>query len=360
MSHEVRTPLNAILGFSEIIASECLGPIGSMRYKEYAGDIHNSGAHLLSLINDLLDVAKIEAGRMEIEPHMIDTKHTIEVALKLVGMRARERNQTLTITVEPDAAVLYADERSLKQIVINLVANSVKFTPEGGHIDVVSSRNRDGDFELLVKDDGPGIAEGEARPDFPALFSQIDNRYDRQEGGTGLGLALVRGLTELHGGRAWIESAERLRGTQVWTWCCPPTAICATACAQDVSGSPFFWPPQRRYKPSTGFDIAVAAGRSSLCLRQISASSARGSPLLGVVLGFGVFVLLQKSGVLAVGSCVFLSPTSRFICAVPANSGPAISGPRFPAGCRSPPQWRGEAIIISSAPIRALRMFNKI
>ncbi len=214
MSHELRTPLNAILGFSEIIASECLGPIGSQRYKEYAGDIHNSGAHLLSLINDLLDVAKIEAGRMEIEPHMIDTKHTIEVALKLVAMRARERNQVLTITVEPDAAVLYADERSLKQIVINLVSNSVKFTPDGGHVDVVATRNRDGDFELMVKDDGPGIPREKLDRIFQP-FSQIDNRYDRQEGGTGLGLALVRGLTELHGGRAWIESSGG-QGTQVY------------------------------------------------------------------------------------------------------------------------------------------------
>jgi two-component system cell cycle sensor histidine kinase PleC len=214
MSHELRTPLNAILGFSEIIASECLGPIGSQRYKEYAGDIHNSGAHLLSLINDLLDVAKIEAGRMEIEPHMIDTQHTIDVALNLVAMRARERGQTLTITVEPDAAVIYADERSLKQILINLVANSVKFTPERGHIDVIASRNREGDFELLVKDDGPGIAKEKLDRIFQP-FSQIDNRYDRQEGGTGLGLALVRGLTELHGGRAWIESANG-QGTQVY------------------------------------------------------------------------------------------------------------------------------------------------
>ena len=214
MSHELRTPLNAILGFSEIIASECLGPIGSMRYKEYAGDIHNSGAHLLSLINDLLDVAKIEAGRMEIEPHMIDTQHAIEGALKLVAMRARERNQTLTITVEPESAALYADERSLKQIVINLVANSVKFTPDGGHIEVITRRNGDGDFELMVQDDGPGIAKDKLDRIFQP-FSQIDNRYDRQEGGTGLGLALVRGLTELHNGRAWIES-EAGSGTRVF------------------------------------------------------------------------------------------------------------------------------------------------
>src|SRR6202035_3393912 len=113
MSHELRTPLNAILGFSEIIARECLGPVGSPRYKEYAGDIHSSGAHLLSLINDLLDVAKIEAGRMEIEPQIIETARTLESALKFVGARARDRGQTLTIEVGQEASIIFADERAL-------------------------------------------------------------------------------------------------------------------------------------------------------------------------------------------------------------------------------------------------------
>jgi two-component system cell cycle sensor histidine kinase PleC len=214
MSHELRTPLNAILGFSEIIARECLGPVGSARYKEYAGDIHNSGTHLLSLINDLLDVAKIEAGRMEIEPHMIDTGRMLENALKFVGVKARERNQHLNLTVDEDARVLYADERAVKQILINLVSNAVKFTQEGGHIDVVARRNEGGDFELMVADNGPGIAKEKIDRIFKP-FAQADNRYDRQAGGTGLGLALVRGLAELHGGRAWIESAEG-KGTRVF------------------------------------------------------------------------------------------------------------------------------------------------
>jgi two-component system cell cycle sensor histidine kinase PleC len=113
MSHELRTPLNAILGFSEIIARECLGPVGSPRYKEYAGDIHTSGSHLLSLINDLLDVAKIEAGRMEIEPQMIETGRALDGALKFVGPKARERNQTLTVTVDRAAELLFADRISL-------------------------------------------------------------------------------------------------------------------------------------------------------------------------------------------------------------------------------------------------------
>jgi two-component system cell cycle sensor histidine kinase PleC len=214
MSHELRTPLNAILGFSEIIARECLGPVGAPRYKEYASDIHNSGSHLLSLINDLLDVAKIEAGRMEIEPIEIDTHEALETALKFVAVRARERGQTLTVAVDPAAALIWADVRALKQIVINLVSNSVKFTPPGGRIDVLARANASGDFELLVQDNGPGIPREKVDRIFQP-FSQLDNRYDRQAGGTGLGLALVRGLADLHGGRAWIESEEG-QGTRVY------------------------------------------------------------------------------------------------------------------------------------------------
>jgi two-component system cell cycle sensor histidine kinase PleC len=213
MSHELRTPLNAILGFSEIIARECLGAVGNPRYKEYAGDIHSSGAHLLSLINDLLDVAKIEAGRMEVEPQVIETRRTLDVALKFVSARAQERRQVLSIGVDDDAAILYADERALKQIVINLVSNSVKFTQDGGRIDVTAKRNNTGDFELTVVDDGPGIPKEKVSRIFKP-FSRVDNRYDSENSGTGLGLALVRGLAELHGGRAWLDSEEG-NGTRV-------------------------------------------------------------------------------------------------------------------------------------------------
>ena len=205
MSHELRTPLNAILGFSEIIAQECFGPVGSARYKEYAGDIHSSGAHLLSLINDLLDVAKIEAGKMEISPHPLDARRTFDIALKLVGAKAREKKQELAISVDPDAPPLYADERALKQILINLVTNAVKFTPQGGAITVSAGASPSGEFQICCKDNGPGISREKLDKIFTP-FSQVDNRYDRQAGGTGLGLALVRGLAELHGGRAWLES----------------------------------------------------------------------------------------------------------------------------------------------------------
>ena len=205
MSHELRTPLNAILGFSEIIAEECFGPVGSQRYKEYAGDIHASGAHLLSLINDLLDVAKIEAGKMEISPRLIDAHHAFDVALKVIAARARERKQVLAIDIDAGCPPLYADDRALKQILINLGSNAVKFTPEGGLITVRAEAARSGGFQISVQDNGPGIPREKLDKIFMP-FNQVDNRYDRQAGGTGLGLALVRGLAELHGGRAWLES----------------------------------------------------------------------------------------------------------------------------------------------------------
>ena len=206
MSHELRTPLNAILGFSEIIAQECFGPAGNSRYKDYAADIHVSGAHLLSLINDLLDIAKIEAGRMEIAPHPVDAGRVFDTVLKLVSAKAAEKHQSLSVRVDPAAPPLFADERALKQILINLASNAVKFTQEGGHIEVEAGAARDGAFQIRVSDNGPGIARDKLGKIFTP-FSQVDNRYDRQGGGTGLGLALVRGLAELHGGRAWLESA---------------------------------------------------------------------------------------------------------------------------------------------------------
>jgi two-component system cell cycle sensor histidine kinase PleC len=214
MSHELRTPLNAILGFSDIISREYLGPVGSPRYREYAEDIYTSGAHLLSLINDLLDVAKIEAGRMEIEPELIATRQALDDALKFVGVKAREREQNLTIAVDESAEFIYADERALKQMVINLAANAVKFTQEGGSIEVRVRRDHNFDFELSVADNGPGIPKAKLNGVFEP-FSRVDNRYDGKAGGTGLGLALVNGLTCLHGGRAWIESEEG-KGTCVF------------------------------------------------------------------------------------------------------------------------------------------------
>ena len=212
MSHELRTPLNAILGFSDIIASQTLGPEAGARYAEYARDIHASGSHLLSLINDLLDIAKIEAGKMEIDPQLLDCSAVMAGIERLMAPRARARRQTVRYIVDPGLPALLADERAFKQIALNLISNAVKFTQERGRI-TVSCRRAGAGVVLEVSDNGPGIPHEKVEKVFQP-FSQIDNRYGRQSGGTGLGLALVKGLAELHGGRAWIES-EPGRGTCV-------------------------------------------------------------------------------------------------------------------------------------------------
>jgi two-component system, cell cycle sensor histidine kinase PleC len=205
MSHELRTPLNAILGFSELIASETLGPVGTARYRDYATDINTSGAHLLTLINDILDIAKIESGKMEIAPQLMDPKTAIESALNVMQLRIREKNQTLTVNVDPNLDGLYTDERAFKQIIINLMSNAMKFTPERGDIGISLRQRDNGDCELCVSDNGPGIPAAFLDQVFMP-FNQVDNRYCRQAGGTGLGLSLVRGLAQLHGGTAWIDS----------------------------------------------------------------------------------------------------------------------------------------------------------
>ena len=205
MSHELRTPLNAILGFSEIISSESFGPVGVPRYRDYANDIHSSGAHLLSIINDILDIAKIESGKMEIIPDYLDVKSTIDSTLRILTPRLRAKGQNLLLRIAEDASTVFVDERAFKQILMNLVGNAVKFTQSGGVITVHGCRTDDGGFELIVEDDGPGI-EPSALEHIFTPFNQVDNRYNRQEGGTGLGLSLVRGLAVLHGGKAWIET----------------------------------------------------------------------------------------------------------------------------------------------------------
>jgi two-component system cell cycle sensor histidine kinase PleC len=184
----------------------------------------------LSLINDLLDVAKIEAGKMEIQPQALDARQAVDVALKLIGAKAREKRQDLSIEIDSAAPTLYADERAFKQILINLVSNAIKFTPEGGRISVVGSSARDHGFQVVVRDNGPGIAREKLDKIF-SPFNQVDNRYDRQAGGTGLGLALVRGLAELHGGRAWLES-EPGRGCAAFVVLPPPPEAKAPATSQ--------------------------------------------------------------------------------------------------------------------------------
>jgi len=216
ISHELRTPLNAILGFSDMIATEAMGPTVSPRYREYAGDIHESGAHLLALINDLLDIAKIEADKMEIDPQPLDALNELEVAQRLTASRVYAKEQTLTVSLDEDAPPLYADGRAVRRILLNLLSNAMKFSPEGGHIILSGRAAKEGGFLLVVEDNGLGIPADKLDRIF-APFNQVDNRFDRQAGGSGLGLALVKGLVELHRGRVWLESTLG-KGTKVFVY----------------------------------------------------------------------------------------------------------------------------------------------
>ncbi|MBP6011906.1 MAG: HAMP domain-containing histidine kinase [Alphaproteobacteria bacterium] len=211
MSHELRTPLNAILGFSEVIAEESFGPQARERYQDYAKDIHSSGKHLLSLISDLLDVAKIEAGKLKLEGAWLDGPALIAQSLRLVEERAAGKGIGLRYVDKTEGAQLYADERAFLQIALNLLSNAVKFTSTG---EVTATlRAERGAMVFAVEDTGCGIAQDAIARLFNP-FEQVDNRYARANGGTGLGLTLVRALAELHGGSCMIESAVG-KGTRV-------------------------------------------------------------------------------------------------------------------------------------------------
>jgi signal transduction histidine kinase len=212
MSHELRTPLNAIIGFSSVMKEELFGKLGSDRYKDYAGDIHDSGTHLLAIINDLLDVSAIEAHKMELRIAACDLREVTESAMRLVAPRAQTAGLQLISDVG-DLPPVHADERRLKQVLLNLLSNAIKFTRAGGSVRIDARVGANGDMMLRVIDTGIGMdAEGISK----ALerFGQVDSGLDRKHEGTGLGLPLARGLVELHGGALSIESAPN-EGTTV-------------------------------------------------------------------------------------------------------------------------------------------------
>jgi signal transduction histidine kinase len=202
MSHELRTPLNAIIGFSEVLTERMFGDLND-KQEEYLKDIYASGQHLLSLINDILDLSKIEAGRMELELTDFDLPTAIESALMLVRERAGRRRLTLHTAVDARLGQLRADERKVRQVVLNLLSNAIKFTPEGGRIEV-RAEPRDGVVEVSVSDTGVGIAPEEQEAVFEE-FRQVGSAEKKVEG-TGLGLALSRRFIELHGGKIWVTS----------------------------------------------------------------------------------------------------------------------------------------------------------
>ena len=211
MSHELRTPLNAVLGFSEIIAGEMFGPVGEVRYREYAGLINSAGTHLLDLIGDILDMSKIEAGKLEIRRERLDTAALLRECTELVSERAAAAGVALETDLAQAPRHISADKRAVKQILLNLLSNAIKFTPRGGRV-VVCAVGEGGLCHFTVADTGIGIPAGEmSRIGNP--FVQLSNNTGKQPG-TGLGLALVRGLADLHGGNMRIESVEG-QGTTV-------------------------------------------------------------------------------------------------------------------------------------------------
>ncbi len=213
VSHELRTPLNAIIGFSEVMQREMFGPLGKLQYKEYAKDIHDSGVHLLKIINDILDLSKIEAGKFELHKEKLQMADIVRSCLRLVTDRANASRLTLKTDVPADLPPLLADSRAIKQILINLLSNSVKFTPAGGEIRISAQRDIAGDLILTVADTGIGIAEKDL-PKAMAAFGQVDGALNRKYAGTGLGLPLVRLLAELHKGSISLESTVNV-GTTV-------------------------------------------------------------------------------------------------------------------------------------------------
>jgi signal transduction histidine kinase len=202
MSHELRTPLNAIIGFSEVLSEKMFGELNE-KQEEYSKDIHASGQHLLSLINDILDLSKIEAGRMELELTDFDLPTAIENALMLVRERAGRRSLTLHKSVDVGVGQIRADERKIRQVVLNLLSNAIKFTPEGGRIEVAAV-SKDGSVEVSISDTGVGIAPVDQERVFEE-FRQVGTAEKKAEG-TGLGLTLCRKFVELHGGRIWVKS----------------------------------------------------------------------------------------------------------------------------------------------------------
>ncbi|MBP6012375.1 MAG: hypothetical protein KBA31_09125 [Alphaproteobacteria bacterium] len=224
MSHELRTPLNAIIGFSEMIEREMFGPAGDKRYVEYAGHVHQSGAHLLSLIGDILDLSKIEAGKMELHCEQIAVGDLIESARRL--SRADASHQ-VTVLLEDGLPMLQADRRAALQMIMNLLSNAVKFTPKGGAIAATAIARADGGVTLAVRDSGIGIATADI-PRALAVYSQVSNPETRRHAGTGLGLPIVAALMKLHGGSLELESEVGV-GTSVSLHFPAVRSLCAAA-----------------------------------------------------------------------------------------------------------------------------------
>jgi PAS domain S-box-containing protein len=197
MSHELRTPLNAILGFSEVMVEESFGPLNNEKYKEYVVDIHNSGALLLDLINDVLDLSRVEAGVTDLNEGAVDLNAALRATIRIVHERAARKSLRIETDLAPSAPVIRGDERALKQIVLNLLSNCTKFTGEGGTISVTSKVEANGEVLLIVADSGIGIAAADIAKVLEP-FGQIGGAHTREHEGTGLGLPFAKRLAEMH------------------------------------------------------------------------------------------------------------------------------------------------------------------
>ncbi|WP_299394910.1 PAS domain S-box protein [Pelagibius sp.] len=225
MSHELRTPLNAIIGFSEIMEQGLFGPIGNEHYREYAEDIRRSASHLLSIISDILDLSKIEAGRMELHEEPIDIAAVVESCLTIVKETAANGGLKLQATLPKDLPQLVADKRSIRQILLNLLSNAIKFTPVGGSVSAEAVLEQGGTFALVVRDSGIGMAEEEIDLVLQP-FGQVESVHTRSHDGTGLGLPITKSLAEMHGGQMVVTSTVgegteitvRFPANRVLTW----------------------------------------------------------------------------------------------------------------------------------------------
>jgi signal transduction histidine kinase len=224
MSHELRTPLNAVIGFSDVLEQRMVGEL-SEKQAEYVRDISSSGKHLLDLVNEILDLSKVEAGRMELQLSQFVLADTIQGAIAFVRERAARHGIEIAPDVPLDLGTVTADERKIRQVLLNLLSNAVKFTPDGGWIGVIAQRDG-GEIRISVRDTGIGIALEDQSKVFDE-FQQVGGPSDRAREGTGLGLTLAKRFVELHGGRIWVES-EIGKGT---TFTC---ALPAMASAKEV------------------------------------------------------------------------------------------------------------------------------
>jgi two-component system, cell cycle sensor histidine kinase PleC len=212
MSHELRTPLNAVLGFSEVMANEVLGPMGNQTYREYARDIHSSGQHLLELINEILDLSRVEAGRYQLNEEPLVLLNLVEDCCHMMELKARNKDIRIIQDFETTLPKLFADERAIRQITLNLLSNAVKFTPTGGEVRVRIGWTAGGGQYISVRDNGPGIPADEI-PVVLSAFGQGSIAIKSAEQGTGLGLPIVQGLLALHGGEFQLTSKLR-EGTE--------------------------------------------------------------------------------------------------------------------------------------------------